>query len=232
MKVLLFILLAAIGYAAEPASEPLHIPESYRRFAELIEALYTTKDLTFKQACDKVTPMADEMRALDQDPRAPNLLYLVTQAPVFIAEEARLEKLSKMNRGNEELKQAWLMMWSLSNSYRSFFFRQGDYTILNSTHRISRFFNILPTPRTEIFSLHIHKLLFLMYINEFLCSISDIITDEVGFFKPEDDDKRFLEVIDPYFRASIIECGITIFEHAVWILREHVEYVADKEEAA
>ncbi|MDP2194236.1 MAG: hypothetical protein Q8K36_06900, partial [Alphaproteobacteria bacterium] len=122
MNVLLFILIAAIGYAAEPASEPLYIPESYRRFAELIETLFTTKDLTFKQACDKVAPMADEMRALRKNPHTPNLKYLKTQAKVFIDEEKRLEELSKMNCGNEELEQAWLLMWSLANSYRSFFF--------------------------------------------------------------------------------------------------------------
>ncbi|MDP2193929.1 MAG: hypothetical protein Q8K36_05340, partial [Alphaproteobacteria bacterium] len=124
------------------------------------------------------------------------------------------------------------MMWSISNSYRSFFFRQGDYTILNSAYEISRFFDILPTPSTKIISDDIHKLLFLMYINQFLGSISNITRNENKFFKPEDDDKPFLDLIDPFFRLGIIKCGKKIFEHALWILRKHVEYVADKEEAA
>jgi len=211
------------------AATPLQIPESFRPYGNLVEALYSTDGLTFEDAVRMVEPLSSALDSLQEDSQTPNLLFLLTQKAVFDAEETRLKTLCDTDPENNCLEQAWFLIWDTAERYQSDFFQRGDFTILNSGPRISRFFAMFPASFTGLFPLHIHKLLFLMYISQFLGSISNIVSNEAGFFKDEDAQKPFLTVFDVYLKKSTTECGIKLFEHALWILREHVVYVGAKQ---
>jgi hypothetical protein len=232
MTVFFLIFMISLAYGGGPLQGPIQIPESFKPYGELIERLYTTEDLTFEDAYDMVEPLASELYLLRTNPHTPQLLFLSTQKTVFEAEEKRQKALWKTDPQNKFLEQKWFLMWSIGRDYETNFFKRGDFTIFNNCHAISSFFALITTPLTDIniFPLHIHKLLFLMYISQFLGSISHIVIDEVGFFKDDDGKKPFLEVFHDYLRESITECGTKLFEHALWILKDHVEYVSTQEE--
>lgn len=73
-----------------------------------------------------------------------------------------------------------------------------------------------------------------MYISQFLGDISYIADDfyynNQVLSHEKDDPRLFLDVFDETLKKTMIPCGNKLFEHALWILRNHVEYVGEKQE--
>lgn len=240
MKILCLMMTLFFGCAAavEVAEPPLEMPQSFKRYAQLIEKLYTKPGLTFGDAVKMVRPHAETMEKMIEDPGTPHLVFLQDKKHFFEAESDRLHRLrqaekvqlrdsTEEQRYDTPIANAWFAMHGICVAYNSGSMKRGDYTILNSSLLIANIFAVQDDPTTNFFSLNMHKLIFSAYISQFLDQIATI-TEEYNkkvFCYAEDNNKPFLEVFDRYLRKSGTRCGNKFFVHALWILRNHIAYI-------